>query len=72
MGTFRGLQGQELSEGDLFVTDEVRFRISYRGGDGNDVELTALGPAEVPTASRSSYWIMTCVLAVAALKLLKS
>jgi len=45
-GTFAG-----LPEGGIFVAGASRFRISYVGGSGNDVTLTALnGP---PTISKS-------------------
>jgi autotransporter-associated beta strand protein len=39
MGTFSG-----LSENTLFFVDGQAFRISYIGGDGNDVVLRALSP----------------------------
>jgi autotransporter-associated beta strand protein len=35
-GTF-----QDLPEGATFLVDGQRFRITYRGGDGNDIVLTA-------------------------------
>ncbi|MCI0684641.1 MAG: CSLREA domain-containing protein [Gemmataceae bacterium] len=37
-GTFQG-----LDEDALFTVDGQQFRISYEGGDGNDVELTRTG-----------------------------
>jgi autotransporter-associated beta strand protein len=36
-GTFGG-----LPEGALFIADNMQFQISYAGGDGNDVVLTAV------------------------------
>ena len=39
-GTF-----QDLPEGATFLVDGQRFRITYRGGDGNDVVLTAIDDA---------------------------
>ena len=38
-GTFDG-----LAEGATIQTGDARFAVSYRGGDGNDVILTLLGP----------------------------
>lgn len=40
-GTFND-SGQTLAEGATFVADGRQFRISYQGGDGNDVVLTFL------------------------------
>ena len=40
-GTFSG-----LDEGERLDISGRPFRISYRGGDGNDVVLTAVGPAQ--------------------------
>jgi len=31
-----------LKEGTAFLVDELLFRITYRGGDGNDVMLTRI------------------------------
>ena len=51
-GTFRGLE-----EGAGFCLGSHRFRITYRGGDGNDVVITCVGvsgstpPAPAPTPS---------------------
>jgi hypothetical protein len=47
-GTFAGLPegallsalGPEIEESDIVVASNVQFRISYKGGDGNDVVLT--------------------------------
>lgn len=60
VGTFAG-----LPEGALLVVDNVGFRISYRGGDGNDVVLSTRGdtPAAIPTLGLPA-------LALAALMLL--
>lgn len=40
-GRFVSPQGSTLQEGDLFRVGLYRFQISYQGGDGNDVTLTA-------------------------------
>ena len=42
-GTFQG-----LAEGAVFVQNGVQFRISYVGGDGNDVTLTVMNQPTVP------------------------
>ena len=42
-GTFAG-----LASGATVTANGYDFTISYTGGDGNDVELTAVGPATVP------------------------
>lgn len=42
VGTFAG-----LAEGSAFDLGGVTFSITYAGGDGNDVVLTVLAPAEV-------------------------
>jgi autotransporter-associated beta strand protein len=44
IGAFAGLQ-----EGEILLAGGIRFRISYTGGDGNDVVLTALPPPPGPT-----------------------
>ena len=41
VGTFAG-----LPEGSIFTAGAGRFRISYVGGSGNDVTLTAIGAAD--------------------------
>jgi autotransporter-associated beta strand protein len=48
-GTFGG-----LPEGTMFVRGGVQFKISYKGGDGNDVELTQLsvGQSQIGGISR--------------------
>jgi len=43
VGTFAGLP----ADGSIFEQGGFRFSISYHGGDGNDVVLTALAPAKV-------------------------
>lgn len=43
-GTFAG-----LAEGATFDVNGVQFRISYTGGDGNDVTLTQLSAFSLPT-----------------------
>lgn len=42
-GTFEG-----LAEGATFTANGATFRISYAGGDGNDITLTALNTVSVP------------------------
>jgi hypothetical protein len=42
-GTFAG-----LTEGATFAVGDGQFRISYVGGDGNDIELTVLVVPSVP------------------------
>ncbi len=49
IGTFVG-----LDEGEGFVADGFYYSISYIGGDGNDVELTSLGPSFVVTNTSDS------------------
>lgn len=44
-GTFTGLK-----EGRRLRLDDTTFRISYRGGDGNDVVLTAVTTSPSPTS----------------------
>src|SRR6185503_18615932 len=41
-GTFSG-----LPQGTAIVTNGVRYRISYTGGDGNDVALIVDGPPSI-------------------------
>ena len=43
VGTFAG-----LAEGATFTVGDGQFRVSYVGGDGNDVELTVLVVPSVP------------------------
>ncbi|PID33562.1 hypothetical protein CR969_00115, partial [Candidatus Saccharibacteria bacterium] len=47
-GTFSG-----LAEGDRLTVGDVVFSISYKGGDGNDVELTVLRGAMLPQRPNS-------------------
>ncbi|MFE5888137.1 autotransporter-associated beta strand repeat-containing protein [Streptomyces sp. NPDC056468] len=46
-GTFTGLE-----EGEKLQLDDTAYRISYRGGDGNDVVLTAVTTSPSPTSDR--------------------
>jgi autotransporter-associated beta strand protein len=46
IGTFAG-----LPEGAIVTINDVRVRISYVGGSGNDVTLAVVGPATVPALS---------------------
>jgi acetyl esterase/lipase len=39
-----------LPEGSVFYAGETKFRVSYVGGDGNDVVLTYVGPPPVVAA----------------------
>jgi hypothetical protein len=43
-----------LPEGATFSVDGVTFQITYRGGDGNDVVLTARGPTSTSTTLSQS------------------
>jgi len=45
VGTFSG-----LPEGSIFIIGASRFRISYVGGSGNDVTLTAIAPPTIAKA----------------------
>lgn len=44
-GTFTGLE-----EGEKLQLDDTTYRISYRGGDGNDIVLTAVTTGPSPTS----------------------
>ncbi|WP_369274161.1 hypothetical protein AB5J55_33355 [Streptomyces sp. R11] len=46
-GTFTGLK-----EGENLQLDDTTYRISHRGGDGNDVVLTAVTGGPSPTSDR--------------------
>jgi len=48
-GTFNG-----LAQGATLTTGGYSFAISYTGGDGNDITLTAVTPNELPTISAIS------------------
>lgn len=48
IGTFSG-----LAEGALVTSNNFSYRISYVGGDGNDVTLTAVGVVSTTTISSS-------------------
>ena len=48
VGTFAG-----LAEGSLVTSNNFSYRISYVGGDGNDVTLTAVGVVTTTTISSS-------------------
>ena len=43
-----------LSEGAIINIEGYQFRLTYRGGDGNDIVLTALNKTPVPTVSLQS------------------
>lgn len=60
-----------LAEGGLITFNGRLLRISYRGGSGNDVQLTALsmGPAEaVPTLSEWALLLLAVIVAVAGMR----
>ncbi|PAZ17097.1 autotransporter [Streptomyces sp. SA15] len=48
-GTFRGLK-----EGAKLKLDDTTYRISYRGGDGNDVVLSAAAASDAAPSARPS------------------
>jgi Ca2+-binding RTX toxin-like protein len=53
-GTFTG-----LSEGALLVVGPYVFRVSYEGGDGNDVVLVSLAPNRLPVADAGGPYLAT-------------
>lgn len=57
-GTFKG-----LAEGATFMLGNGQFRISYVGGDGNDVELTVL---TVPSAPDTGFMLLSANPALSA------
>ena len=59
VGTFAG-----LPQGAMFSTASGQwFRISYTGGDGNDVTLTAIDPPPtVPTIGPVALLLLACAL----------
>lgn len=54
-----------LPEGALFTAGSTQFRISYIGGSGNDVVLTAV--AAIPTLSDAALLLLAAALAAIAL-----
>jgi hypothetical protein len=52
-GTFTG-----LSEGSLLVSGIYAFKVSYRGGDGNDVVLTLLNFNHLPLAEAGGQYFV--------------
>ena len=58
-GTFKG-----LAEGATFTVGNGQFRISYVGGDGNDIELTVL---TVPTAPDTGFTLLSANPALTAI-----
>jgi hypothetical protein len=54
-GTF-----QDLPEGSLISANGLTMRISYRGGDGNDVSLTSIARGKVFTGGCGSEWSFPC------------
>jgi hypothetical protein len=61
IGTFAG-----LPEGAIITDSSGTYRISYVAGTGNDVALTVLAPATVPTLSWWALSALACVLALVA------
>lgn len=51
-GTFTN----NLPEGAVFNVGDTQFRISYRGGDGNDVVLTVVAIPAIWTGAASGLW----------------
>jgi hypothetical protein len=47
---------EELPEGAIFAAGSATFRISYTGGDGNDVTLTAVSVPKSWTGAVSGAW----------------
>lgn len=60
-GTFK-----DLSEGGKFTVGAYAYQISYKGGDGNDVVLTATGTPSAPDTGSSSLLTNPLVTLVAA------
>ena len=58
-----------LPEASMFAVSGDLFQISYVGGTGNDVVLTAEGPANVPDSGAT--WILLCASLVAMITLRK-
>jgi hypothetical protein len=61
-GTFKG-----LSEGGKFTVGAYTYQISYKGGDGNDVVLTATGTPSAPDTGSNSLLANPLVTIVAAI-----
>jgi hypothetical protein len=55
VGTFQG-----LPEGGLILADGYTMRISYQGGDGNDVTLTDIAYGKLWTQGCSNKWSDAC------------
>ena len=66
IGTFAG-----LPEGTIFDAGGQLFRISYAGGTGNDVVLTAVAATTIPTLERLPLLVLAGLLGAAALLALK-
>ncbi len=49
-GRFKG-----LAEGAVFTDDGIQFRISYKGGSGNDVVLTVLSVVDAPDTGSATF-----------------
>jgi autotransporter-associated beta strand protein len=59
IGAFAG-----LPEGAMVFAGTQAFRITYAGGDGNDVVLTAIVPTNVPTLSPSMLLMLAALLSL--------
>lgn len=67
IGTFTG-----LPEGTIFEAGGQLFRISYVGGTGNDVVLTAVAATPIPTLEGLALLVLAGLLGVAAVVALKA
>jgi fibronectin-binding autotransporter adhesin len=65
VGTFAG-----LTDGATVTANGYNFTISYLGGDGNDVELTAVGPVVVPALPAAAHSTGTAPILLALLAML--
>jgi fibronectin-binding autotransporter adhesin len=54
-GTFDDASGNPLAEGSQFTVGNLTFSITYVGGDGNDVVLTALDTGSDPSAPNTAF-----------------
>ena len=67
VGTFKG-----LPEHSVIQVDGVNFQISYVGGSGNDVVLTAIAAGNVPTMTLASLLLLAVILALAGVVALRT
>lgn len=66
IGTFAG-----LPEGAIIISGGQAFRISYVGGTGNDVVLTAVAASAIPTLGPLALIALAMTIAFAALVVLR-